>query len=522
MAPVAVVRLQLCQPALYSEKFHMFYRSKFGRRMLLGALLGGLPMTAGMADDYFLTVGGGYAPSSNQASLENNVLFAQRAIQGKAQSDTNHVYFADGTDPGKDLEVMDREAVPKANRLMAEFFASDVNLGLSYRNHRVPDVRGESNPENLREWFEDLGATLSAGDRLIIYVTAHGGASRDRRNTHNTTIAMWNSTKVTMTEFIGLLDQIDGDVPVVCVMVQCHAGGFARMIFEDGDPGRGIARQNRIGVFATIHSRQAAGCTSEVDEATYEEYSTYFWAAVSGKDRAGNAIEVPDYDGNGEVSLEEAHAYTVIESNTIDLPVITSGEFLSEYGRYGNSNNESSDGNKAEFLSEEATYDEVIAVATPCQKAILERLSSQLELTGNDRIQQAERQSRNAVRSSPRGRRSRRRTPESQLRLEIARDIKKKWPQLANVMNPVAIDLVTTQQDKFIAALEGHDEYAEYRKLADTGTNDGEKKRVKYERFLRTVDNVIFAENLLRSDREGIKQKYNGIVELERQAFLKP
>ena len=32
------------------------------------------------------------------------------------------IFFADGNDAGKDLQVMDRDSVPEPNRMMAEFF----------------------------------------------------------------------------------------------------------------------------------------------------------------------------------------------------------------------------------------------------------------------------------------------------------------------------------------------------------------------------------------------------------------
>ena len=131
------------------------------------------------ADDYFLTLGGGYSPAGNQVSLEKNVLLFQRVLAEK-QLPAGDIFFADGHDKTRDVEVLDRESVPKANRLMAEFFGSTGNLGLSYRNHRVPGVRGAANPANVRKWFLETGSKLTSGDRLLIYVTAHGNSSRDR------------------------------------------------------------------------------------------------------------------------------------------------------------------------------------------------------------------------------------------------------------------------------------------------------------------------------------------------------
>ena len=239
-----------------------------------------------------------------------------------------------------------------------------------------------------------------------------------------------------MSEFVGLLDELPVGVNVVCVMVQCHAGGFARLIYKGGDPNAGLSPQRRVGFFATVHDRQAAGCTSEVDEKTYVEYSTYFWAAVSGKDRIGNLIKRPDYDGDGKISFEEAHAYVILSANTIDLPLKSPGEFLTQWGRYGTRG--------SSLLTDDAGYDEVLKVATPVQKAVLEGLSKQLKIEGDGRVMAAFQQTRgNNNRGRFRGGRRPQDRPGAQQKARIARDLRKRWPQLANVMNPDSIALIT-------------------------------------------------------------------------------
>jgi hypothetical protein len=465
----------------------------------------------GSARDFFLTIGGGYSPSGNQASLEKNVLYVQR-VMGSKQLVRNDIFFADGNDSKADLEVMDPTSVPKANRLMAEFFGSTRNLGLAYRNHRVPNVIGATNPKNVRGWFQKVGPEMKSGDRLIIYVTAHGSGSRDQRNTHETTIAMWNNSALKMTEFVGLLDKLPQDIEVVAVMVQCHAGGFARFIFNEGNPDAGLSPQRRVGFFATVHDRQAAGCTPEVDEATYVEYSSYFWAAVSGKDRLGNAINKPDYDKDGVVSLEEAHAYTVLTAETIDLPLKSSGEFLTKHGRYGRAG-----GN---LLTDDAAYSDVMAVASPVQREVLNGLSKQLGLNGEQRIMQAFEVTRRSNRTRGRRGRTQTRSPSLELKRKISTSLRRKWPELANVMNPTAIELLTSRSDEFVRAIEGHPDYTKYRELADTPAANEQKKRVKYERFLRTVDNVIFAENLRREGKSKLVSQYEAMVKAERKPLF--
>ncbi|MEO2018762.1 MAG: hypothetical protein ABGZ53_30815 [Fuerstiella sp.] len=470
------------------------------------------------AKDFFLTIGGGASPTGNQASLEKNVLFFQRLLREQTQDlSHNDIYFADGLAAGHDLQVMDRDSVPQANRLMAEFFGSQRNLGLLYRNHEVVGVRGDTSPARIRSWFGDVGSTMRSGDRLVLYVTAHGSSSDDRDSPHDTTISLWNNRKIRVSEVVGLLDKLPQGVRVVAVMVQCHAGGFARFIYNEGDPNKGLSTQQRCGFFATVHDRPAAGCTPEINEATYVEYSTYFWEAIAGHTRTGKPIDIPDYDGDGGVSFAEAHAYTVLTANTIDLPITTSGEFLGIESLFANDR-------YPELLSDAAKWDAVLQLATPVERAILEGLSGQLKLSGGNRIEDAREQAqqlRRGSRSQRGGSRGRQLNPSSQLRQKIASDLKRRWPELANVLNPVAVDFLTTRRKEFIAAVEGHRDYKRYREQVESVSvqPNAEKQKVKYERFVRTAENVILRENLRLLDDTKRLQQYHAILEAESQSL---
>ena len=100
-------------------------------------------------------------------------------------------------------------------------------------------------------------------------------------------------------------------------MVQCYSGGFANIIFNEGDADKGLTDHTRAGFCATLHTRLAAGCTPDINEANYREYSTYFWEALFGETRLGKKVKKPDYDGDGKTSYAEAHAYTILKSSTI-------------------------------------------------------------------------------------------------------------------------------------------------------------------------------------------------------------
>ena len=482
------------------------------RNTLLAILLVMVVPSVATSADFFLTIGGGYSRSGNQASLENNVLYFQRVLEEiELGREHNDIFFSDGESKGQDLQVMDPSSIPKANRLMAELFGSRNSLGLSYRNHHVPAVRGSTRPANIRKWFLEVGRTMQSGDRLLLFVTSHGNRSKNSKDPYDTTIATWDNTSIKMTEFVKMLDGLPSGVQVVTVMVQCHAGGFARFIFNAGDPDKGLSSQQRCGFFATVHDRPAAGCTPEVDESSYVEYSTYFWAALSGRTRTGEKIEMPDYNNDGKVSFDEAHAYTILTADTIDLPIKTSGEFLSEYSKFGDDD--------SDLLENDESYELILGLANPSQRVVLEGLSKQLKLSGDDRLVDAWK----ALQARGNRGRSRGRREDSsadQLRRKIASDIKRRWPGLANVVNPVAVDLMTARRDEFVSAIEKHRDYKRYRELSEKSPQGEDKRKVKFDRFLRVADNVALAENLRRiNDPKRIAQ-YKAILRAESSGLV--
>lgn len=468
------------------------------------------------ARDFILTIGGGYSPSGNQASIEKNVLLLHRVLDSLAVQPQRHdTFFADGKAPGKDVQVIDPTLIPKANQLMAEFFGSRRDLGLMYRDHKVPNVQGALKPQEVKRWFNEIGSTLEDGDRLMIYVTAHGQKSKDDKHKYNTSIAMWDRTSMQMVEFAKLLDTLPTKVDVVFVMVQCYTGGFSHLIFQEGDPDKGLSPQRRVGFCATVHDRPAAGCTSAADESTYVEYSTYFWAALSGMDRTGKPIEIPDYDGDGKVSFDEAHGYTILNADTIDLPVKTSGEYLSIVSRFA-----TDDETDSPLLQNDEPYSVVLKLASPTQRAVLEGLSEKLELSGEERLVDAWKKTRSDRR---RGRRSSSSTAEP-IRRRIASDLKRRWPELANLMNPKVIELLTTDQEEFIRRIENHPQYKKYREAVaqdESRTSDSAGK-VQFERFLRVADNIILAENLRRLDKPDELANYESMVRAEQGSLTDP
>jgi hypothetical protein len=118
-----------------------------------------------------------------------------------------------------------------------------------------------------------------------------------------------------------------GTRPVRVVLTSCFSGGFAELAFAGADAGKRELAAGRCGLFAATAEREASGCDPNPDRAAQEGYGLHFLQALQGRDRAG-AVAAIDLDGDGKVSLLEAHARARIASAGIDVPTSTSERWL--------------------------------------------------------------------------------------------------------------------------------------------------------------------------------------------------
>ncbi len=298
----------------------------------LATLMVLIPSQPTHGKDYILTLAGGYSPKGNQASLEANVLFFDRILSQVCDAEVEHtIFFADGNDPAADVQY----AVPQSDSKHPATDLLNSVLGggrsrspVAYRNHAIGKVSDRLHPAPVRAYLEQLGPRMQPGDRLVLYVTAHGSAGRDD-DPWNTTIDCWDKGRITARQLGHWLDALPPHCSVVMVMAQCYCGGFARMVFQDLRPSQNIATPLRIGFFAQQHDRAAAGCRPDISND--REFSSYFWGALVGQTRNGDPLVGSDIDGDGRVTFAEAYAVALVACDTIDVPLRTSDVLLRQY-----------------------------------------------------------------------------------------------------------------------------------------------------------------------------------------------
>lgn len=478
---------------------------------------GAMDFSSAQAADHFLTIGGGPAPTSNQASIEKNVLWYRQVLADLGLAARPHdVFFGDGDSPARDVQYFDaNQSPPRVNELLAQLRGEEKGLVYHYRGHHVEGARGGSSPENLDLWFREVGSKLVAGDRLLIYMTGHGGKGPNEQDPH---FYMWNRRQWSVKELVSRLDRLPQGVRTTLVMVQCYSGGFANSIFNDADATKGLGAADRCGFFATVHNRPAAGCTPDIRDEDYQEYSSAFWAALTGVTRSGQVLTEVDRDGDGKVSFAEAHAHALLSSETIDVPVKTSDAFLRAYSRGSGAG---PDGTP--LVSVDRTYETLLSLARPLDRAVLEGLSQRLELQGSDRGRQAnsrreslEHEKRHALKEKQRLERE-----IDGPRKQILETLKWAWPELESPWRPDVPELLARDGLAIVATIEGHTAYSEFSRLraeieeANNRVAELDRRWAKHQRFIRTLENVALEANLPSVATAETQARYRSLRESE-------
>jgi hypothetical protein len=460
----------------------------------------------------FLILGGGGSYRNNQISLERNVEFLHRLQKEKGfDAAGNHILFADGKADGKDLQMVNPDKVPELNSLLAAILGTTTGLNLSYRSHHLDRVSGASTQANIQKYFD--GLKLEKGEQLVINFTGHGGRG-EKDHAQNTSLYLWENKSIRVKDFCKMLDKLPAEHPVMVLMVQCYSGGFANLIFKEGQADKGLADHPRCGFFATVHDRIAAGCTPSINEDEYYEYTSYFMTALGGRTRTGKTIDLPDYDEDGRVCFAEAHAYALIESRTLDVSIKTSDVLLRKYSRIS----------RDPGMVSTQSYAVLLDRAGSCEKAVLEGLSKRTGLSGDRRVEAAR------VISSALAKRRKAADEEKkkvsrelvEKRKALSEAVREQWPELGNPWHPRVFEILSREKKALVKVIKDHPSYADFisgraaYKKHQNRFYGYEAEWASLQRFIRTAENVAYEANLGRVANKDVQEHYKRLVELER------
>ncbi|MGK7885796.1 MAG: Caspase domain-containing protein [Crocosphaera sp.] len=259
----------------------------------------------------FLVIAGGASPESNEIALEKNVLYFQRTLKNMGfNSPSTSIFFANGNNGEASIRYIDPQRKER------------------FKVPNIPGLDGSANLKNINGWINKTNQNKETKKPIFLYFTGHG--ILNERNSDNNALMLWNNTPVTVAKLSNTLNKLPQDSHIVTMMAQCFSGSFANYIYENGDPNQPLTKQTRCGFFATIKTLPSVGCTPEVNEADYKDYSSSFFAGLSGVNRIGQKVASADYNKDGRVSYSEAHGFAKVDKKTSDLPVSTSEVWLQQ------------------------------------------------------------------------------------------------------------------------------------------------------------------------------------------------
>lgn len=349
-----------------------------------------------------LIVGGGPSPAQSQAGIEGNARYVSGLLSGARST---RVLWANGQRASASVAAVGSNRDKYLSQLAFAFTFSEEwpEEPVGFRAPSLPRLDGGVSRLGIEREVASLGRSLQSDEAALLYFTGHGSAGRnekrrlnlkprrgepgdDEDDYENTVYWMWNDRPLSVRQLAPLLAPVPARNPLVLVMVQCHAAGFANLIFQDGNPDKPLLARDVCGFFAATADRMSAGCTPLVNEAESEDFTSHFFGALSGLGRGSRRVAEADFDGDGRASMLEAFAYASLHDRSIDVPTCTSQELLQHF-----------------FPAQESWYltpfSRLEARASPWQKAILAGLSRELKLSGEDRLDKASRRAQNLARS---------------------------------------------------------------------------------------------------------------------------
>lgn len=468
-----------------------------------------------------LIVGGGPSLQYNQVAIESNVRYVHKLLpRGTVQT----TLFADGdANHASVLYDVDSSKQSDGEFLLDLFLQGtegEADAGSHFRKPNIGKVDGPSKRAEFARQLSRIAAEPDLSNRqLLLYFTGHG--SLGKSDYENNVYDMWGKDEtLSVRECARQIEQLPAGAPVTVVMVQCFSGAFGNLLFEGGDPKGEVIARDFAGFYATVNTRVAAGCTSAVNEAEYHDFTSYFFAALTGRDRVGRAVTGCDYNHDGRVGMNEAYCYTLNNDESIDVPVCTSDVFLRRFVPLRD----------ADVF--QTPWPMLVSWADPAQKEALEGLSARLKLAGDDRLKGAyDRVFRN---SSANGRDpqwyARYREARSKMNTMLKdgrRELLRRYPDLRSASGAA---YAQTRKDA-ISRLDREAKDGKWKDLlaandaVDKADLDGEALDIAESKMLRIVrlgKSVVLAHELQQSGAPQVKARYQKLIEAERRTLLPP
>jgi hypothetical protein len=231
---------------------------------------------------YAVLVSGGWNASSNYSRYWNDLGFIYKALKEKYGFTDEEivVLYANGThSPNEDFD-----------------------------GDGVGDVDYAATKANLTSAFNDIAAKIPTDGKFFFYSTNHGGQVSGQ----NAILYLWGET-ISDAELATLSKKIKSG-EAIYVMEQCFSGGMMDNLLQAQT--YPCTNPKLCVMTAARWDEVSWGCDTE---GAYDEYVYHWTSAVYGKTPTGAAVNA-DTNGDGKVTMSEAHAYAKSHDSVSEHP----------------------------------------------------------------------------------------------------------------------------------------------------------------------------------------------------------
>ena len=235
---------------------------------------------------YAVLINGGWNAGSNYARYWNDLASIYKALKDKYNYTDSEiiVLYANGThSPNEDLD-----------------------------GDGTDDIDYSATKANLTAVMKHVGKFIRSDGKFFFYSTNHGGYESG----HDAYLYLWGET-IRDDEFGALTKSIKSK-HAIYTMEQCYSGGM----MDDILAAQTYPCSNPSVCVMTAAKHDEVSYSADT-EGTYDEYVYHWTAAVYGQTPSGTIVNA-DTNGDGKVSMKEAHEYAKTQDSRPEHPVIGS------------------------------------------------------------------------------------------------------------------------------------------------------------------------------------------------------